>query len=1000
MAEKQVQVKVATDVDLSKVQALEDEVNRLRQEKLRVEIEANMEKLNEIQSKIEGIDAVIETSVDLDDEELEQLKSEMAQLESERIDLEIAVEKGKLDQARAEVEELDGKQINIDVQTSMQNLSQGISQTKQGVSQLASNMNDVSQAGMQMEQNMAFLTMNMGAEKAKKTMQDISDIVASMPGDDNTMRSVLSTAQALGANLNPDEMRAATATMADYMQGSATMGKMAVESQQDIMKYLLDGNTAELERGSIVSSQVDKLKQATTFQERQAAMQEVLNSLGYGGIAQQDTMINKQAEWEGMIYNSKSALSSMWLGAEKGAMDYILKLNDATGGILGMGIVAGQMAAGPLVDIMGGLGQIAVGARGLKDAASWFKELEFVQKAYAFFTKGTLIPTQIAEGIAGNFSIGWMLVAVAVGIALGAAFIYLYNNCDWFREGVNNLAATLQWLAGVIWDSVGGAIKWLSDTFSAFTNEIGLNTDDWVQAVLGFILFLPQLPMRVGQLLVDTIARALGFGDNFTQTMIDSATNAVNGFLEQIYALPGTIMTVLQGIWDYVLTLGGLLPQQTQLTGNQIVNSILQVLGFISQLPAAIAMYFVNIIASTLGFGNNFTQNMINAGVNAVNGFVNWITSLPGKLKAELDKMLDMASNFAMEIADKLTFGGASMVAGWLSGSGEHSPGFMYDALIQELLAMLNAPEMLSELVTGVADKGYEMANALSMALFGVDIDTAIMSWITTLQGFQDYMLSLGGLLPLNVELTGNQIIDTLLRVVGFFGTLPLQIGMFLTDMIAQAFGFQGSFTDALINAGLNGVNGFISFVTNLPGRLWAILLQTLQGVYNFGSNFISGLASRAMAAVSGFANAVQGIPRAIQQCLDWAYNIFMSHPIVQAAIWLGNAIANGLSAVGLGQKSPGKIVKAIRQELKWSQEEMESSDLPKVSEVLGANIASNFNPNLGTSNVLIAGSGRSHGDTIINVYGDVDSDNRVKQLVEAVRLELEFDNKTAGRTV
>jgi hypothetical protein len=145
-------------------------------------------------------------------------------------------------------------------------------------------------------------------------------------------------------------MKAAAGTMADYMSGAATMGKQALESQQDIMKYLLDGNTAELERGSIVSSQVDKLKEATTFQERQAAMQEVLNQLGYGGISQQDTMLNKQAEWEGMLYNSKDALSSMWLGAEKGAMDYILKLNDASNGLVGMGLVAGQMVAGPLVD--------------------------------------------------------------------------------------------------------------------------------------------------------------------------------------------------------------------------------------------------------------------------------------------------------------------------------------------------------------------------------------------------------------------------------------------------------------------------------------------------------------------------------------------------------------------------------------------------------------------------------------------------------------------------
>ncbi|MBQ1740263.1 MAG: hypothetical protein II042_00885, partial [Erysipelotrichaceae bacterium] len=38
-----------------------------------------------------------------------------------------------------------------------------------------------------------------------------------------------------------------------------------------------------------------------------------------------------------------------------------------------------------------------------------------------------------------------------------------------------------------------------------------------------------------------------------------------------------------------------------------------------------------------------------------------------------------------------------------------------------------------------------------------------------------DYMLSLGGLLPQSVDITGNKIIDTLIRVVGFIATLPVQ---------------------------------------------------------------------------------------------------------------------------------------------------------------------------------------------------------------------------------
>ena len=120
-----------------------------------------------------------------------------------------------------------------------------------------------------------------------------------------------------------------------------------------------------------------------------------------------------------------------------------------------------------------------------------------------------------------------------------------------------------------------GTFNWLSSLFTDFTSQLGLNTNDWTQAILGFILFLPQLPLRVGQLLLDTVMKALGFGDDFTNTMINGA-------------------------------------------------------------------------------------------INTVNGFISYITSLPGRLQQELDEMLAKARDFALQIADILSFGGASMVYGWI----------------------------------------------------------------------------------------------------------------------------------------------------------------------------------------------------------------------------------------------------------------------------------------------------------------------------------------------
>ena len=494
MADKKVTVQVDVDAEDSKVKAIDEELRRLKQQRLQLKIDAGKDELEEAEAKIKGLKTFLDnvnhsnTNIHINDDDIEKAEKELEALESKKLDLQISVADDELAHAKAEEEALNTTaQVDIEVdesavQTAMNNLSDGLSRAKAGVGELKDAIQEVEQAGMQSEQNKAFLEMNLGADKAKQTYQDISDIVASMPGDDNTMRSVLSTAQALGNDLKPEEMRAATETMADYMAGSATMGKMATESQQDIMKYLLDGNTAELERGSIVSSQVDKLKEASTFMERQAAMQEVLNDLGYGGIANQDTMLNKQAEWEGMLYNSQDALSSMWLGAEKGAMDYVLKLNDATNGLAGMGIVAASMAGGPILDTVSGLGQMATGMKAIKDLGmiQFLKELEITTKLSA---AADWLLSGAQAVLNAVMSMNPIVLVVIALVALAAALIWAYQNVDWFREMVDNAWASLQQFGMELVTNVQNAINQFASAVQGIPNALK-QCLDWARDIV------------------------------------------------------------------------------------------------------------------------------------------------------------------------------------------------------------------------------------------------------------------------------------------------------------------------------------------------------------------------------------------------------------------------------------------------------------------------------------------------------------------------------------
>lgn len=529
-----VEVKVATDVEMSEVDALEKRLAQIKRNKIQLMIDAKTEQIEQARERIDylkktiaGLEAVPpHLGITIDDEQVEKLKSELASLEGKTAQLQLDVEKGELEQAKSEINELDGKEINLQLATA--NIMAGLQTVKQSVGELKQNMDEVAQAGMQSEQNKAFLEMNLGAEKARDTYQQISDIVASMPGDDNTMRSVLSTAQALGNNLKPDEMKSASATMADYMSASATMGKMATESQQDIMKYLLDGNTAELERGSIVSSQVDKLKEADTFMERQQAMQQVLNELGYGGLSQQDTMLNKQAEWEGMIYNSQDALSSMWLNAEKGAMDYVLQLNDASNGMVGIGIVAGQMVGGPMFDAITGIGQMAVAYNALKEA-----------KVVQTIANWGLTISEWA--VASPMLIIVALIAVIIGL-----LILLYMNSEEVRNAIDSLGQSLLDLGSYIVDSVIGAFNYID------------------------------------QVLTDSLNSFNNWGNNLINTIVNTARNAVNGFTSWIGGMYNALVNELNNMLSAVGNWASQLWNRFKNAGINAVKSFLAGLGIAS----------------------------------------------------------------------------------------------------------------------------------------------------------------------------------------------------------------------------------------------------------------------------------------------------------------------------------------------------------------------------------------------------------------------------------
>jgi phage-related protein len=245
---------------------------------------------------------------------------------------------------------------------------------------------------------------------------------------------------------------------------------------------------------------------------------------------------------------------------------------------------------------------------------------------------------------------------------------------------------------------------------------------------------------------------------------------------------------------------------------------------------------------------------------------------------------------------------------------------------------------------------------------------------------------------------------------------------------------FVGS-TQAKINAWVNKVrnsfNAFVATIKQLPAKVWAGLLGVVQRIVSFGSTAVSTVGSIASNILSTFANG-------LSQLASTVYNEFMK--IVDKIKEAGQSIIAAAASVGsdmvsaffnaIGYHSPMLIRRVVTSEFEKTADVIPDSQsiATRNAKVYGESIVKGFgNPALSTNAIgmkgleNVLGQGQNANNRIlgstevnttnntnndnkerpitINIAGDVDSEDRVKKIVEAVRKALAFDNKTAGRT-
>lgn len=586
---------------------------------------------------------LLEIVAKLSDDEVKKLESELDNIENDEINV-------KLDTTNAML--------------GLQTIKDGLMGLKSSIQEIGQQFSEVMSSAGKYETNLAYLANNMGLDSAKTKMEEINDIVAKLPGDDTAIGGILSSAAARDSSLTKENLESIASSAADYMAAMSYYGKTATEAQQDMTNYILTGNTAELERSPILSSHIDKLKQATTIQERQKVLAEALNQEGWGGMSQADTYNNKLETFNGMLERGRQNLGLMFMEGSKGAMDFLINLDGATGGMVGLtaaafgflepvgqGLISiGQMGqglktlgingenlqklGGHLKDIAttafdaarglaeAGKAALAAGLNALKSAGMWMAEK--IQIIASTVAKGAATVASYALAIAEWLLASPILLIVVAIVALIGVLWYLYTTNESVKAAIDGFAQALWGLGEAIYGGIQGALQWLIDGFTFLYDTI-----------------------------TNVFTTTSGEGNNWLTTMAMVMMGPI-----------GWILLLIQH-W------------------NQIVPAVSNAL---SGMYNAAVGWFAQTIAGIIAFGVNLVMEMKSRAKEAVDSFLAPFVGLVDAISAELEAVKSAVMSYIQPLVDAFNqLGSAASWAFSVLGLGQKSPGDIYKAMKREL---------------------------------------------------------------------------------------------------------------------------------------------------------------------------------------------------------------------------------------------------------------------------------------------------------------------------
>lgn len=260
------------------------------------------------------------------------------------------------------------------------------------------------------------------------------------------------------------------------------------------------------------------------------------------------------------------------------------------------------------------------------------------------------------------------LVVVAIG-ALVAAFVYLWNTSDGFREFWINLWDGIKETTGQVLDGIvnfftvtipeacqrfiDAAQNLATQVVEFFTVTIPDGVNTLVTNIQTF--FGTTIPYWIGYAVGYILGKLVEWGLRLVQFATQDIPQFISKVVDWFKQLPGKVWTWLLNTINKTAEWVSQMIQKAIQAGKEFITNVVD---FIKNLPSKVWTFLSNTISKAASFAGNFASQAIQAGRNFFNGIVDKVKEIPGQ-------MLSIGSDIVNGIKSGIS-GAWGSLTGWL----------------------------------------------------------------------------------------------------------------------------------------------------------------------------------------------------------------------------------------------------------------------------------------------------------------------------------------------